>query len=132
MNKIRYRIPTETDNGYKLPIQSPKQIDLEEIKDILNTGLSEDDKRILILKTIAKSPGAIPSILAMLDSEREQCRDLISDSNEELSRAFVVLKDENVKANKNALADPKWVADQIKCHYKKWSGVVTCNYPIDI
>lgn len=53
----------------------------------------------------------IPTILEMLQQERLK-DELILDSNAELSRALIVLKDSNLKSNKNIIADPKWVSGE--------------------
>jgi hypothetical protein len=42
-----------------------------------------------------------------LKNERKQNKELILDTNAELSRALLVLNDENLKTNKKVIAEPK-------------------------
>ena len=75
-------------------------MDIKKIEQIVNTKLSDEQKEYLILCTISDDKNAIPTILQILDREREQREELILDSNSELSRALLVLKDKNLKWNK--------------------------------
>lgn len=107
-------------------------MNIEEIKLIVNAPLlSEEEKRSLIISSIAADEKAIPDILEILAFERKENNKLLVDTNAELSRAFIVLKDENVRANKKVIVDPKWVVEQIKDHYLKWQHRIKCCYPVD-
>ena len=66
-----------------------------------------------------------------MNNEREKREELILDSNAELSRALIVLKDDNLKYSKKIIADPKWVAGEIIKHYQKWKDYVKCNFKVD-
>ena len=106
-------------------------MDIKKIEQIVNTKLSDEQKEYLILSTISDDKNAIPTILQILDREREQREELILDSNSELSRALLVLKDKNLKWNKKCIADPSWVVGEIIKHYKKWSHLIRCNFKIE-
>ena len=106
-------------------------MDIKKIEQIVNTKLSDEQKEYLILCTISDDKNAIPTILQILDREREQREELILDSNSELSRALLVLKDKNLKWNKKCIADPSWVVGEIIKHYKKWSHLIRCNFKIE-
>lgn len=106
-------------------------MNLNEIKKVLDSRIPNDAKERLILLIIADDKNAIPTILQILENERNLNKDLIADSNMELSRALVVLKSDNLKWSKKIIADPKWVAGEIIKHYKKWSKHIKCNFKID-
>lgn len=106
-------------------------MDIKSIKQIVNSDLPEDYQRDAILLLISKDREAIPHMLRILNDEREQQRELILDTNQELSRALIVLNDENLKSNNKIITNPKWVAEEIKKHYTKWRGVIKCNFKVD-
>lgn len=106
-------------------------MDITSIKNVVNSNLPLDYQEKAILSIIAKDKQAIPYIMEILDNERKINKELISDSNAELSRALVVLSDKNLKSNKNIIADPKWVVGEIKKHYLRWTGHIKCNFQID-
>lgn len=106
-------------------------MNIKEITEIINFNISEQQKKKLILATIADDKEAIPIILAMLNNEREKKEELILDSNTELSRALIVLKDKNLTYSKNIIADPKWVVGEIIKHYQKWKDYIKCNFKIN-
>ena len=105
-------------------------MNLKAIKDIITSGLSDEYQSRAILEVLANDPDVIPNILSILEIERETKRELILDSNAELSRALIVLKDDNLKWNKSIVCDPKWVSGEIVKHYKKWKSVIKCNFKI--
>ena len=106
-------------------------MDIKKIEQIVNTKLSDEQKEYAILCIIADDKNAIPTILQILERERQQKMELILDSNSELSRALLVLKDKNLKWNKKCIADPNWVVGEIIKHYKKWSHLIRCNFKIE-
>ena len=105
-------------------------MDLKSIKLFVDSDMDDGTKKNLILDVIAKDKNAIPYVMEMLYRERETAKDLILDSNLELSRALLVLKDENLKWNDKVIANPEWVAGEIIKHYKKWKNYVKCNFKI--
>ena len=106
-------------------------MNIKKIKEVLNLDIPDEQKEIYILSIIADDKKAIPTILNILNSEREKREELILDSNAELSRALIVLKDDNLKYNKKIIADPKWVSGEIIKHYQKWKDYVKCNFKVD-
>ena len=110
-----------------------KQISMnvEKIKQIVNADISEEQKEIMIINVISEDKKVIPIILDILQSERERNSEMILDYNMELSRALIVLKDKNLKYDKNIIADPKWVTGEIIKHYQKWKDYIRCNFKID-
>lgn len=106
-------------------------MNLEKIKEILDYQIPNDHKESLILSTIADDPKAIPTILEILQIERDRNKELLLDTNLELSRAVIVLNDENLKWTKKIIAEPSWIVEQIKKHYKKWKGYIRPCFPIN-
>ena len=106
-------------------------MDIKRIKQIVNSDLSTDYQEKAILSILADDKKVIPYIMEILDHERKQNKELILDSNAELSRALLVLNDDNLKYNKNVVAEPKWVVGEIKKHYIKWKDYIGCTFKID-
>jgi len=106
-------------------------MDIKKIKEIVNLNISDEQKERYILSIIADDKKAIPTILTILNFEREKKEELILDTNSELSRALIVLKDDNLKYNEKIIADPKWVVGEIIKHYIKWKDYIKCNFKIN-
>lgn len=106
-------------------------MDIKSIKEIVNSNLPNDYQENAILSILANDKKVIPYIMEILENERKQNKELILDSNAELSRALIVLNDDNLKPNKKIVAEPKWVAGEIKKHYLKWKDYVKCNFKVD-
>lgn len=106
-------------------------MNVKKIKEVVNLDISDEQKERYILAIIATDKKAIPTILDILNTEREKREELILDSNAELSRALIVLKDDNLKYNKKIIADPKCVVGEIIKHYQKWKDYVKCNFKVE-
>lgn len=106
-------------------------MNLDKIKTIINSGLPKELKEEAILSIIADDEEAIPTILQFLHEERRVKKELILDTNAELSRALVVLRDGNLKYTKKIISEPKWVADEIIKHYQKWKNHIKCNFKVE-
>ena len=106
-------------------------MDIKKIKEVVNLNISDEQKEQYILSIISDDKNVIPIMLEILKYERKKKDELVLDSNAELSRAFIVLKDENLKYNKKIIADPKWVVGEIIKHYEKWKDFIKCNFKID-
>ncbi len=106
-------------------------MDIKSIKQIVNSDLPTDYQEKAILSIIADDKKAIPYIMEILDNERKQTKELLLDTNVELSRALIVLNDDNLKYNKKVVADPKWVVGEIKKHYLKWKDYIKCTFNIE-
>ena len=105
-------------------------MDINKIKEIVNSPLPEIYKEKAILSVLAADKKVIPYIMEILNYEREKNIEIITDFNVELSRALVALDDENVKSNKKAKLDPKWVAGEMRKHYLKWQDFVKCGFVV--
>lgn len=105
-------------------------MDLTSIKEIVNSELDDDIQERCIISIIAYDKKVIPTILEILEEERKSDKELLLDTNAELSRALVVLKDSNLKWNKKIISDPKWVVGEIIKHYQKWKHQISCNFNI--
>ena len=95
-------------------------MNINKIKDIVNSGLSDLEKEKAILQEMAKDENAITYVLQLLDFERDLKSQLITDSNLELSRAMVALKHDYI--------DNGDVLVEIKKHFAKWKGFVKCSF----
>lgn len=107
------------------------KMNIKKITEVVNLNISDEQKERYILSIIADDRKAIPTILNILQNEREKREELILDTNAELSRAFIVLKDDNLKYSKKIVADPKWVVGEIIKHYQKWKDYVKCNFKVE-
>lgn len=104
-------------------------MNLEQIKEILsNDSIVEFQKEYMILKQVVKNKKDRNALFEMINNVIEEQEELITDSNMELSRALIVLKDKNLKTTKKVIVDPKWVADEILKHYDKWKHLVRNNF----
>ena len=106
-------------------------MNIKSIKQIVNSDLPNDYQEKAILSILADDKKVIPYIMEILENERKQSKELILDTNYELSRSLLVLNDENLKTNKKVVADPKWVVGEIKKHYLKWKDYIKCNFKVD-
>ena len=106
-------------------------MDIKSIKQIVNSDLPSDYQEEVILSILADDKKVIPYIMKILENERKQNKELILDTNAELSRALLVLDDTNLKSSKKMVADPKWVVGEIKKHYLKWKDYIKCNFKVD-
>ena len=105
-------------------------MNIKKIRDIINLNLQDEVTENYLIAIIAEDKNVIPTILELLNSERELKEKLLSDTNAELSRALVVLQDKNLKYNKKIIADPSWVVGEIIKHYKKWKDYIGCCFKI--
>ena len=68
-------------------------MNLNKIKEIIEMPLiSEADKQNLIINEISKNDNALPTLLGILNAERERKNELVSKMNLLLSKADVGLK----------------------------------------
>lgn len=106
-------------------------MDIKKLRGILNLPIPDDRMEEYIISFIAEDKDVIPNILKILNAERAEKSELILDMNLQLSRALVVLKDENLKYNKKKITvDPSFVISEIFIHYKKWKNYINCNFKI--
>ena len=105
-------------------------MNIKKIRDIINLNLKDEVTENYLIAIISDDKKVIPTLLEMLNAERELREKLLSDTNAELSRALVVLQDKNLKYNKKIIADPLWVVGEIIKHYKKWKDYIGCCFKI--
>ena len=97
-------------------------MNLSYIKTVIEKkGVPNEIKEDLILKELAESPKSIPFMLKMLEYERVQQKELLLDTNLELSKALLcIVKPKTMKKD--------WAIEQIKNHYKKWAHKIRCCF----
>jgi CRISPR/Cas system CSM-associated protein Csm5 (group 7 of RAMP superfamily) len=107
-------------------------MELNKIKEIIDSSITDSLKIKLILGVIADSDDAIPHVLEMLNSERSKNKEVIKDMNLELSRAdsFVGCRDRW----KGELFEKQMVflQEEIAKFYEKYNdtkGVFHCFKP---
>jgi hypothetical protein len=105
-------------------------MNIKKITEIVNLPIPEEMKKSYIIDVLAQDKTVIPTILKILEEERYTNKELLLDTNLELSRALVVLKDKNLKWDKNIITDPKWVIGEIIKHYQKWKNYIGCCFNI--
>lgn len=83
-----------------------------------------------ILMYVAGDENAIPNILEILEIERRRNKELLIDTNVELSRAFMALEkfEKNTPTN---LKQKRWIFGEIKKHYIKWKDYIGCCFKMD-
>lgn len=102
-------------------------MNVKEIKEIVNlNNVSDDIKESLIIKTLASDEKIIPLIMDILNTEREQNKDLLTDMNLELSRAHIYI-DERPESKVEG-KDPfnkGFILDKISEFYIKYKENIT-------
>lgn len=106
-------------------------MDIKLIKEVVNSNMSKEAQEEAILLVLANDDKVIPYIMTILNHERRTNKELLLDMNMELSRALIVLKDDNLKYNKKIIVEPNFVVGEIKKHYIKWKDYIRCNFKID-
>ena len=107
-------------------------MDIDKIRQIVNAGYSKDVCEQAIIEVIATDTKAVDSVLYLLSAERRQKRELLLDTNEKLSIAFVALKqyEEGNRVVKATKMLRNSVIERIIEHYHKWKDVISCNFNI--
>lgn len=96
------------------------------IKEIVNNKMMPDDvKQLLIIGVLADDENVIPDILDVLDKERKNRKELITDMNLELSRAHIYIDEytESAKMEK-ARFNKGFILDNISKFYIKYTGKI--------
>jgi hypothetical protein len=68
-------------------------VDLNEIKSIVNSDLSDEVKKSEVINCLARDENVIPLVMSILESERKQDKKVYSEMNLLLSRAHIGLED---------------------------------------
>lgn len=97
-------------------------MDLNRLKDILNSSNSDDMKRHMIIKVLADDEAVIPDILDLLAYERKRKKKLITEINFQLSRAHIAL--EKGKFDKKGLNGDHFIEKEIEGFYHSFSDQV--------
>lgn len=111
-------------------------MDLEKIKEIVNSNSFAGVKEQLILSVIAADKNSLPTILSIMDMERKQKNELISEMNLELSRANVHIQNptllsgsgndskSKISQERKAMSAKLFILTNISKFYQKWSHTI--------
>lgn len=97
-------------------------MDIKAIKEIILSDNPLEIKEHLIINILAKDPKVIPTILKILNNEREGQKELILDMNLELSRADVFI---GLNQKKRSDFDKDFIQGEIQSFYNKHKDSVT-------
>ena len=105
---------------------------VKSIKQIVNSDLPIDYQEKAILSVIANDKKVIPHIMEILENERKQNKELLLDTNMELSRALITLtaNPSDAKGKKAIKEQTDFVVGEIKKHYLKWKDYIKCCFNI--
>lgn len=92
-------------------------MNLEELKTIINSDLSDTVKKSEIINSLAKDENVIPVVMRILESEREFKKEVQTEMNLLLSKAHIGLDEK--KLNKG-----DFIQKEIVEFYTKYKGVV--------
>jgi hypothetical protein len=97
-------------------------MDINKIREVVNdAAIPYESKKNIIISIIAHDQDVIPAILVILQAEREVSKELLSDTNLELSRALIHI--DNPK-----YMEKRFVIGEIKRHYLKWQHKIRCCF----
>ena len=93
-------------------------MDIKSIKQIVNSDLPIDYQE--------------KAILSILENERKQNKELLLDTNMELSRALITLNanPSDAKGKKVMKEQTDFVVGEIKKHYLKWKDYIKCCFNV--
>lgn len=106
-------------------------MNFEKLQRILALEIDDGSKRKLVLQELSNDKKVIPNLLEILQSEREEQKELILDMNIELSRAHLYIDDYAVLEKTKSGAPKKegvtkhFVMDKIAEFYVKYKGKVS-------
>lgn len=103
-------------------------MNIESIKEAVNAdNLSNLQKEWVILQILSEDENVIPQMLNILQTERQRNKELLIDTNLELSRAFVKLEYPEIGGKDN----PTFITDCIRAHFLKWKDYIHCCFKMD-
>lgn len=102
---------------------------IESAKYLEQGRISEDVFKKTVFNYLSTEEEILPNMLLLLEAERALKKQLLLDTNAELSRSLVTLMDEKY-AKKGAIVDRLWVVGEIKNHFLKWKDVIKCTFKI--
>ena len=101
-------------------------MDIDIIKEIVNSEDSVHQKEIRLLEHLASDKDCIPILMRILNSERTMKRELIKDMNLELSRAHIYIDMmQESKSDAKGSFNKGFVLNEIAKFYFKYKQVVT-------
>lgn len=110
-------------------------MNLKDLKIAINDPLTSDEhKEYIIGRILAADKDAIPMIMKVLETERSNNKELITEMNHELSRAHVFIDDympEPVKLKKGQTEpsfNKKFITDKIAEFYIQYKGIIRHCY----
>lgn len=92
-------------------------MNLEELKTIINSDLSDTVKKSEIINSLAKDENVIPVVMRILEREREFKKEVQTEMNLLLSKAHIGLDEK--KLNKD-----DFIQKEIVGFYTKYKGIV--------
>lgn len=119
------------------PDIKPTLMNLANLKIVLNSSQPDNIKRAAIISILAEDKQVIPLIMDILEQERIQNKELLSDMNLELSRSFITITDPNfAKEGAKAKRDQPYISrdfviGEIKKFYLKWHERIKCCFQIE-
>jgi hypothetical protein len=107
-------------------------MDIKSIKQIVNSDLPIDYQEKAILSVLSNDKKVIPYIMEILENERKQNKELLLDTNMELSRALITLNANptDAKGKKAMKEQSDFVVAEIKKHYIKWKDYIKCCFNV--
>ena len=93
---------------------------IKQIKKVLDLGMPPEVQFDKILRIIGKHPNSINSILQMLQNEREENNELITDLNLEVGRLDIMVSDPSIGGDTDE-ERKKFRNENIRELYSKWS-----------
>lgn len=99
-------------------------MNLEKLKQILNSNMREDFKEILFFEQLSKEEDIIPKILQILQVERARNKEIIFDMNHELSRAFNYVHEAAFDKKKKGF-NKEFLLGEIKNFYRKYKSSIS-------
>lgn len=100
-------------------------IDINKIREILNSEANDEAMEFQILGVIAKDKDAIPSVMKMLAEERDVKSNLIAEMNTKLSLAHTYIDERiELKEEQKKRFNKAFVMEQIAVFYKKYSHYI--------
>lgn len=125
-------ITTEGAVMCRFSSQILNKMDIKNIKQIVNSDLPIDYQEKAILSVLANDKKVIPYIMEILENERKQNKELLLDTNMELSRALITLNanPSDAKGKKAMKEQTDFVVGEIKKHYLKWKDYIKCCFNV--
>lgn len=92
-------------------------MEIQELKEILNSGLPDDLKKIKVIDSLAKDEEFIPNMMLILKREREIKKEIHDEMNLLLSKSHIAL--DSKELNKNG-----FIQNEIVAFYAKYRDYV--------